>query len=361
MIYKIVKKILPFLLVVLFALAVYPFSKTLSFSVFLFSLFFLYRLYKKMRLFLYSFLNGLLKETNWYQNHFRFADKFVNDVEYRTNIIRNYEVVNVGSNPALYGFFYEDIVGQNWATGSQGPDMDFEILKLYHSYLKKGGVILIPIMPFSSISIYIKGKINYWGPSYYAKFLKILQESQIPQEMVCAARDFMNNPLAGDRSRLKYIFHDCESNDYLGITGQIMSAMDLEQDACKWIKSWLDEFDLHSLEEVLGDRFKNEITEGVRIYRSMIDFCLEREYRPVIILMPMEGHLLDKFDEELLSKLYYDFVNQINHRKIEVLDYIKESSFSHSSLYLNSLFMNLEGRKQLTRQVLNDLGVIKCA
>lgn len=360
MIYKIVKKILPFLLVVLLAFAAYPFSKILFFTFFLLSLYLLYRLYKKMRLFLFYFLNGLLKETKWYQNHFRFTNKFVNDFAYRTNIIRNYEIVNVGSNPALYGFFYEDIIGQNWSTGSQGPDMDFEILKQYHSYLKKGGVILIPIMPFSSISMYVKGKNNYWGPSYYAKFLKILQESQIPQEMVCAARDFMDNPLARNRSRLKYIYHDCDSNDHLGIAGQIMSAMDLEQDACKWIKGWLDEFDMNSLEEVLGDRFKNEITESVRIYRSMIDFCLEREYRPVIVMMPMEKHLLDKFDEELLSKLYYDFVNQINHRRIEVLDYIKESSFSHSSLYLNSLLMNLKGRKQLTRQVLYDLEIIKC-
>lgn len=74
-------------------------------------------------------LNKCVKKTNWYKNQFLYTNQFVSNAGYRDNLIRNYEIVNLGSNPALFAFFYENIKGQNWSTGSQGLDMDFEILK----------------------------------------------------------------------------------------------------------------------------------------------------------------------------------------------------------------------------------------
>ena len=52
-----------------------------------------------------SFLvsNKLIKKTNWWKNQYIFTEQFVSNSGYRDNIIRNYDIVNLGSNPALAG------------------------------------------------------------------------------------------------------------------------------------------------------------------------------------------------------------------------------------------------------------------
>ncbi len=70
-------------------------------------------------------LNKLIRHTNWWNNQFVGIRQFVSNAGYRDNIIRNYYIVNLGSNPARFAFFYEGIKGQSWATGSQGHDMDY--------------------------------------------------------------------------------------------------------------------------------------------------------------------------------------------------------------------------------------------
>ena len=115
---------------------------------------------------LFLLLNKMLKHTNWWRNQYLATEQFVSNAGYRDNIIRNYDIANLGSNPAHFAFFYEDVKGQSWATGSQGQDMDFEVLKYFHSYLREGGTVLIPIMPFTAISPFLKERPEYWGMAY---------------------------------------------------------------------------------------------------------------------------------------------------------------------------------------------------
>jgi hypothetical protein len=79
--------------------------------------------------YLFIILNKAVKRTNWYKNIFIFTTQFVSNAGYRDDLQRNYDIINLGSNPARFAFFYESVLGQNWSTGTQGLVEDLKILK----------------------------------------------------------------------------------------------------------------------------------------------------------------------------------------------------------------------------------------
>lgn len=119
-------------------------------------------------LFVFLSLNNLLKRTNWFKNKFIYSEQIQSS---KTGL----DIINLGSNPALFGFDLTKYNGQNWSTGTQAPDMDFEILKNNVHRLKKGAHVLIPVVPFSSVSTYLDhNKPMFQGVSYYSKFAKLM-------------------------------------------------------------------------------------------------------------------------------------------------------------------------------------------
>lgn len=306
--------------------------------------------------FVFLVVNKFYKKTNHWQNKFSFHKNFISNTGYRDNISRNFEIINLGSNPALFGFFYEKIRGQNWATGSQGLPMDFEILKYFHSYLKHGGVVLIPIMPFTAISQYIKTKPNYWSDDYYIKFASLLDSAQV--------KEFDRNknyyrrlkyPLFYNPKNIKYLFHDIAPDKRLEVSSQSLSMLELEQDARIWIQGWMKEFDINSMEECYSKRFQQYYEESAKIMNEIIDFCLIRELKPVLITLPMSPALDNMFNDEFRKRMIIDFVTRVNKRNIPFLDYWNKHLFNDSSFYMNSFFFNLTGRKEFTNQVIQDL------
>lgn len=303
-------------------------------------------------------LNKALKNTNWWNNQYKATEQFISNSGYRDNIIRNFDIVNLGSNPARFAFFYESVKGQSWATGSQGLDMDFQILKYYHSYLKEGGVVLIPIMPFSAISPYLKERPKYWNISYYSKFAKILDNSQsalLPYGN--KLHNYLRFPLLYNLHALRYLIMDAPLDNKYYIDYQPMMQMELEQDARRWIKNWLIEFNMKDMSEVKHERWNKYFQEAVELTSSIIDFCIERNLKPVLICVPMTKHLSKFFTDSFHSHMIEEFVYKANKKNVQFLDYTYDERFSDDRLFFNSYFLNLNGRKEFTRQVLMDLNL----
>lgn len=308
---------------------------------------------------LYAF-NKFYKKTHHWRNKFAFQSRFMPFPSNSHGNERKYDIVNLGSNPAMFGFFYADAYGQNWATGSQGLPMDFEILKFYHSHIKEGGVVLIPIMPFTAISQYLKTKPAYWSDSYYMKFASILAPDKV-SHLGNTKKNYshmLKYPVFYNPKLVRYILRDINEDRTLDISEQPMQVLELEQDAKKWISEWLKEFDVHSMEGFYGGKFHSFIEEGIGILREMIDFCLDNKLKPVLITLPMTAYLDGKFSEEFKQKLVKDFVSAANTKNVIFLDYWGKHILTDPSLYMNSFFFNLRGRKIFTKKVLTDLGLL---
>lgn len=303
-------------------------------------------------------LNILVKHTNWYRNLFAYTSQMCTNLGYRDYLVRNLDIVNVGSNPARFAFHYEGILGENWSTGNQGLDMDFEILKYRHSFIKKGGVVLLPLVAFSGVSGYLRNKPQYTGTRYYAKFAKTLdpmQASLIPE--VNNANKMVRFPLLIEPKAIRYLILDEQPDNRLLIDNMPLMYPQLLEDARHMMESWLEEFDMKSIDSPLSEELKTGMDISARIIREMIDFLVERELKPVIILTPMSEPLQSYFTVEVKRKLIYDFVEKINRPDVKFMDYSNDKELQSQDLYFNCLFMNLHGRKLFTQRVLNDLGI----
>lgn len=300
-------------------------------------------------------ITNLLKTTNWWKNKFVYTSQFP-----MSNADVKYQIVNVGSNPARFCFFYENVKGQNWSTGTQGLNMDLQILKKYSSCVEKNGIVLIPLVPFSLVSEYLDGNRAYRNYKNYLKYTEVLDASQI--DHLPFANDiwgYLKSPLHYDSKAWKCLLHDVEPDIRLEITEQHMMLAELINDADLFIKVWKDEFDIKDLSDPLPEHLTKGRDDSVALLAEMIDFLLEREYRPVIVLPPMTSVLCDKFPNSFWKAYIYDGIARLNKPEIPVLDYLHDEKWQSADLYFNSLFMNLRGRKLFTKQVLKDVGLEK--
>lgn len=314
---------------------------------------------KKIKRYFVKRLNALIKQTNWWRNKFVFTNQFVSNSGYRNNHVRNLQIVNVGSNPARFCFFYENVLGQNWSTGTQGLRMSYEILRFHHSYLTDNATVLLPMVPFSFLSEYLNEK-GVWNYEYYLKYTTVLDPSQINN--IPCAKDiwgFLHSPIRYNRRAWKYLINDVEPDRRLEITEQHMMLADLEHDADMFMAGWKAEFDIKDLSTPLPEHLKEAMDESVAVLAEMIDFLLEREYRPVIVLPPMTSVLYKRFPASFWQTYIYDGLKKLNRPNVPVLDYLADEKWSNPEWYFNSLFMNLRGRKVFTKQVLKDVGLEK--
>ena len=300
--------------------------------------------------------NRFVKKTNWYKNNFIFTTQFISNTGYRKNLQRNLEIVNLGSNPARFGFFYENIKGENWSTGTQGLDKDLEILKYYHSYIKEGGYILLPIVPFTSVSGYLTKDTE--SLQYRAKFIKILDSLQHkhiynPKEVY----RWIKYPLFYHKKALKYLIKDVKYDDRLNITNQLMQHTELIEDAKLWMSCWKKEFHIHDFRKPLNKDLLEGRKQAITMFKALLDFSIERGYKPIIISLPVSKEL-SKLITPDIKEIYIDsFVREFNNYNVPYLDYTYNDFFSNNALYQNALFMNLKGRKIFTKDVLKRIGI----
>lgn len=100
--------------------------------------------------------NRFVKSTIWYKSLFvDFEHKrYPDNVWYRNQAERNFELINLGSSGGKWAFDYDglNVKAMNWANQPQTLHDDLRLFKNFHSILKKGGKVLIVIMPFTGLN-----------------------------------------------------------------------------------------------------------------------------------------------------------------------------------------------------------------
>lgn len=292
-------------------------------------------------------LNTLVKRTNWWKNIFIFTKQFNGD--------SFYDIVNVGSNPARFAFFYEDVLGENWSTGTQGLDMDLEILKCNIEHLTPGAYVLLPIVPFSSVS----GYLTDYSMPYIAKFAHVLGHKRLKQlpELKNGSL-ILRYPLFFNWRAVKYIIRDVNVDTRINQSEQSMQLVDIEIDARRWMKVWSKEFKIKDLLSPLPNHLIKGRDRSVLLISETIDYLRKLGFKPILVSPPMSKQLSVLFTPQILDTYVYSFIRLIRERNdVLYLDYISDEELSNSENYINALFMNLRGRKVFTRRVLSDLGL----
>lgn len=295
-------------------------------------------------------LNDRVKKTNWYQNQVLDADNYPTNYWYREHTERNYDIVNVGSSSALYAFDYTQfpVKAFNWALKPQAMLYGFKVLQNFFSIVRKEGVVLIPLCPFSGLTV-------EWAQNAYDRYYGILSSELLENYPSMARR--RNYPLlANPRTSLKRLVRDVPKTN--PAPKQLTTPAEYEADAEHWLTIWKNEFGIENLDAPLTEKNTKGRARRAELVEQMIAFCQERDLRPVIVLPPMHPTLAAKLSDTFRKNYIYDFVEMANKVHIPFLNYIDAADFAEDRYFANSFFMNRQGAVKFTEQVLKDCHLI---
>lgn len=306
--------------------------------------------------------NKTLKKTQWYLSLFVDPQHeiYPDNEWYRKHDERNFDLVNLGSSGGKWAFDYSgfNIKAMNWAQQPQTLLEDYNLLRHFHSILRKGGYVIITIMPFTGLN----KETNLYDALKFARF--DIQGEPIQPYLFREARRISRFPILLGKVAIKafvkfLIGRDKPSNikEETKMNNNPMTLSELDKDAKRWIDGWKRQFGIDDFEAPLTPKNMSGREYRVNLMRQLVDFCAERGYKPVYVIPPVTKHL-DKYFTSKFQKLYiYDFLQQVD-RYVQTLDYSKDVELKEDDLYFNSFFLNARGRKLFTAKVLEDLNII---
>lgn len=299
-------------------------------------------------------LEAKVKQSNWYRNSIPNIENYPGNKWYRNHLERNYDIVNLGSSSAVFCFDYTGLPVKafNWALKPQSMEYSFKVLKQYFSILGQKGIVLIPFSPFSGLSV--AGK---WTETANDKYYHILDYTLIdnyPDVYKRRAHPLLSNP----KEAIKRLIKDVPVSDNYSYNIQCKTDKEFIDNAAVWIKNWMKEFKVSDLNAPLSEENRKGRNIRLETVREMIKFCFERSLRPVVVIPPAHPSLNAYFSETFCKNYIYSFIEEINVSGVEVLDYLKSEDFSVNNLFRDAYFMNSQGAKRFTRQVLEDLKLI---
>lgn len=304
----------------------------------------------------------ILYKTNWYKSMFLDPNHeiYPDNVWYREHDERNFDVVNIGSSGGKWAFDYADlnVKAMNWAQQPQTLLEDYNLLRHFHSILKRGGYVLITIMPFTGLN----KKTGLMDAMKYVKF--DIQGEPIQPYMFNDAIRYATYPFLFKKTALKVLIRyfmgrdkKCGLHPETQLEYNPMKSNELEKDAKRWIDGWKKQFGISDFDAPLTRENEEGRAYRIKLMQTLIDFCTERGYKPVYVIPPVTEHLAKYYTPKFEETYIYGYLKEVN-REILTLDYSKDSEFRfNDELFFNSFFLNKKGRKLFTRRVLEDLKI----
>lgn len=304
----------------------------------------------------------ILYKTNWYKSMFLDPNHeiYPDNVWYREHDERNYDVVNLGSSGGKWAFDYADlnVKAMNWAQQPQTLLEDYNLLRHFHSILKRGGYVLITIMPFTGLN----KKTGLMDAMKYVKF--DIQGEPIQPYMFNEAIRYATYPFLFKKTALKVLIRyfmgrdkKCGLHPETQLEYNPMKSNELEKDAKRWIDGWKKQFGISDFDAPLTRENEEGRAYRIKLMQTLIDFCTERGYKPVYVIPPVTEHLAKYYTPKFEETYIYGYLKEVN-RVVLTLDYSKDSEFRfNDELFFNSFFLNKKGRKLFTRRVLKDLKI----
>lgn len=298
-----------------------------------------------------SLLNKYIRRTVWYNSLWKGAQKIQ-----KLNTF-GLQVVNTGSGSGAHAFIYDGlpVKGFNFALPQQSLVHDFNILKNYFSYFDEGCVVLLSVCPFSSMVVNYPSEHNF---RYYT-ILHPATISNFKEEDRTRAYKLYLNPAAYYPSLcIKSLIHEWMSKIASKIRRKSVKKATLKESADNLINGWKRQFAIEDIDSAVSTKHLNDIAIRCENLAEMIVFCIERGFRPVVVMPPMHPSLSEQLSECLLNNYYQPLVNVAIDKNIQYLNYMKDSEFSSDELYETALFLNVKGARQFTKRVLLDLKII---
>lgn len=282
--------------------------------------------------------------SDWYNNVM-----FGNCAKFWNHNTFEMDLVNLGSSSALAAFDYSQypqLKSANWAMAPQTLVADHEILRNYSCYLREGATVIISICPFSCLG----GSNDYLPDKYYT----ILDIASIPHASYARKQQILhirNNPLEYFPLIQLFVRKKKKNN-------KLCDELSLETDAKNRMEGWKREFSIKHFTDPLSIVNTDAYHDGISILKKMIDYCIERKFKPVVVMPPVSNALRIYFSEEMKKRNIDQFVQKATNDEAPFLDFFNDRRFDNSH-FRDAFLLNSKGAKLFTELVLKELEVIR--
>lgn len=234
--------------------------------------------------------NKKYKNSNYFLDDYNKIKKFVDGVP------ENLEIVNTGSNHAYYGFNYGSRKCFNFASGAQSLNYDYKILKQYSNNLNGGCKVLIVLAPLSF------GFVDYKNDSSNSRYYFFMDKDKILNYSRLKKILYVDMPILKSWKNFIRIFLRKKE-----IKSIINTPDNAEKEALLRINGWKKQFNLKNLLDKKSASYLKDEFENVKtILLDMIEFSLEHNWRPIIVIPPASVFLTKKISDEFMKEVLYD-------------------------------------------------------
>lgn len=290
-------------------------------------------------------LNVLYKRTNSYNN-------YIWQIKHIKEITPGIELVNLGSGYSKFGFSYNHLPlkGFNLGYGPQFFHYTDKFLKQFSRYFSPKCIVIIglPDLVFANT-----GK-NYIGGNELYYYL--LDKKYIDNYSVIKKISTVNFPLLANPFGIRRIVWDTKKDETFDLEINPYDREGAISQAKERVNSWCRDF---KLSDTISDNISNELNETfnqtIIQLENMIKFCLDNDFRPVLVVPPVSKEMGDNLSNPFLEKVLISNIRKANTHKVPFFDYSRDDRFQDYQLYVNSDFLNKKGRVLFTNVVLNDL------
>ena len=128
------------------------------------------------------------------------------------------------------------------------------------------------------------------------------------------------------------------------------------QQARKRCSSWCRQFGLKdTVSDEIASELEKEFIETRTVLTKMIQFCLDKGFKPVLVVTPVSQAMNECLSDVFIQKVLFGNIHLANTQKVPLLNYLRDGRFQDRSLYANNAdFLNARGRKLFTNMLLND-------
>lgn len=296
---------------------------------------------------LFIICNYCYKKTIEFQNSQLDIEDLLKDLS------NNIQLVNLGSTYSKFAFSSLKKYGLNYAdfsVRSQSLEMDQVILEKYMDHIAHSGIVILAVAP--CVLLYREKGENL---QYYS----ILRRSEYPFFKI---KGYLKScfPLINKPQKIKRLLIDQEKIKSIYETYPVqMSEQKSEIELRNLCDLWKRLFRMHNfIDANISNKNMENIEENKRIIEGILSSCIEKQLRPVIVVVPFSKRLNKYFSYELVYNiLEKPIIEVINDRRIPYLNYQFDEQFQEATeLFSDGGFrLNQRGSRIFINRLFEDL------
>ncbi len=256
---------------------------------------------------------------------------------------------NLGSSVSRADFDYSlwDTEGVCLAGEPQTLYYDEQMLRQFSEKIKKGANIYICLCFFSFlVEFYEADRANY---KYYF-FLERNRIRGYRREKEFILRNcpgLLDVSLAKEEIRgfLKSCLGAFKKRQNTAGTAGWISGEELDRKAAEqWMAAWYEEFGWNKVPRLTCEQMRTA-DRVFEILKRLVGYCLEKEFKPVIVVAPVSRHMKQLLPDEALQTCFWQYIERLAGEGCEVVDFYHSGLFPDETYFVDALKLSGKGKR----------------